>query len=137
MLYFSVRGYIFTKNWTDTGTKVHSHSITLILKNLRTKQPKNSHFTTTKPHPLTSLSTPKIPTSLQLTTQSPHSNKKYHPAKCKVTFLQSIKFLALKPSTTISYLKSHNLHILNPHICHYTSQGIIPLIPLTTMPVQV
>lgn len=137
MLYFLVKGYIFTKKGTDTGTKVYSHSTTLIRKNLRTNPPKIPHFTTTKQHSLTPLFQPKSHTILRLTTQSPHPTKKYHPTKCKVTFLQTIKFSALKPSTTTSYLKSHNLYILKTYICHYTLRGIISTNNQTTIPVQV
>lgn len=69
---------------------------------------------------------------------NPHiPNKKYHPTKRKVTFLQTIKFSALKPSTTTSYLKSHNLYILKTYICHYTLRGIISTNNQTTIPVQV
>lgn len=57
--------------------------------------------------------------------------------KCKVIFFQTINFSALKPSATTSCLKSHNLHILKIHICHYTLRGIISTNPLNTIPVQV
>lgn len=63
-------------------------------------------------------------------------NKKYHPTKCKVTFLQTIKFSALKPSTITSYLKSHNLHILKTYVYHYTLRGIISTNIQITIPVQ-
>lgn len=124
-----VKGYIFTKKGTDTGTKVYSHSTTLILKNPRTNPPKNSHSTTTKQCSLTPLSAPKIQ-HFPNSPRNPHiPNKKYHPTKRKVTFLQTINFSALKPSATTSYLKSHNLYILKTYICHCTLQGIIPPIP--------
>ena len=81
VLYFLVKGYIFTKKWTDAGIKVYSHSTTLILKNLRTPIPKNSHSTTiNQPTPYT-LSAPKSPTSSRLTTQSPYSQQKISPHK--------------------------------------------------------
>lgn len=137
MLYFSVKGYIFTKKEPVAHPKRYSHSTTLILKNLRTSQPKNPHSTTTKSPtltPLFQLKSQLLPTS----PLNPHiPTKKYHPTKCKVTFLQTINFLALKPSTTTSYLKSHNLYILKTYICHYTLRGIISTNSLTTTPVQV
>ena len=137
MLHFWVKGLFFTKKEPVAHRRRYSHSTTLILKNLRTVVPKIPHFTITKPHNLTPLFYPKfqlLPTS---PLNSPISNKKYHPTKCKVIFLHTINFLALKPSTTKQYLKSHNLHILNPHICHYTLQGIIfTNLPINT-PVQV
>ena len=88
--------------------------------------------------------TPSLPYSNSTPQHLPNSslnphipNKKYHPTKRKVTFLQTINFSALKPSSTTSYLKSHNLYILKTYICHYTLQGIISTNPLNTIPVQV
>ena len=78
------------------------------------------------------------PTQFSASPLNPHiPTKKYHPTKRKVTFLQTIKFSALKPSTTTSYLKSHNLYILKTYICHYTLRGIIFTDSLTPTPVQV
>ena len=132
-----MKGYIFTKKEPVAHPKRYSHSTTLILKNLRTNPPKIPHSTTTKPHSLTPLSHQK-PQLLSTSPLNPHiPNKKYHPTKCKVTFLQTIKFSVLKPSITTSYLKSHNLYILKIHICHYTLQGTIITYSLSTIPVQV
>ena len=137
MLYFSVKGYIFTKKEPVAHRKRYSHSTTLILKNLRTSQPKNSHYTTIKHHTSTPLSHQK-PQLLSTSPLNPHiPNKKYHPTKRKVTFLQTIKFSVLKPSITTSYLKSHNLYILKTYICHYTLRGTIITYSLSTIPVQV
>ena len=137
MLYFLVKGYIFTKKEPVAHRKRYSHSITLILKNLRTSQPKIPHLTTTKSPIPTPLFQTKHPTSLRLTTKSPHSQQKISPTKRKVTFLQTINFSALKPSATTSYLKSHNLYILKTYICHYTLRGIIFTNIQITTPVQV
>ena len=137
MLHFLVEGIFFTKKEPVAHRRRYSHSTTLILKNLRTVAPKIPHFTTTKPHNLTPLIYPKfqlLPTS---PFNSPISNKKYHPTKRKVTFLQTINFSTPKSSTTKPYLKSHNLHILNPHICHYTLRGIIFTNLPSNTPVQV
>lgn len=81
VLYFSVKGYIFTKKGTDAGTKVYSHSTTLIRKILRTSQPKFPHFTTTKPTTLTPPFQPKTSTFYHLTIKSRTSNKKISPHK--------------------------------------------------------
>ena len=137
MLYFSIIGYIFTKKGTDTGTQVYSHSTTLIRKNLRTLKPKIPHSITQKLSTYMYAVNPTF-TQFSISPLNPHiPTKKYHPTKRKVTFLQIINFSALKPSTTISYLKSHNLYILKTDICHYTLQGTISTNPLITTPAQV
>ena len=114
VLYFLVKGLFFTKNWTDGGTKVYSHSTTLILK---TSEPANRKISILpqQNHPLSLPRSNPIPQHLPTSPFNPHIiNKKYHLTKRKVTFLQTINFSINKPNYTLRGIISTNIQITTP-----------------------